>query len=296
MLRPICPSGHTSVEKIAPPLKCLFFPLFCIALGLSAPQLLAWASDAPEKTYAEAFKKEIELAISSLALSSEYDRIIRFWGDRVVEEAWLLAMREGPSLSDSGDMAGPASSYGKHSEKNDALVARRAIQLLDERREKTFSTLNALDALTVTKLTLKIVDAATAFECAQLFRKKPPDQDGKGRSFIALASSLSPSEFREYFGLRAKALELFINGQTEGQVLPDEETKKIKGEYQSLVFKLMKTDLRLLGYVLTGQKYSNLPDSDVCQYGRALLQSVTSGESTYAQKKSLLFVQGKLKR
>jgi hypothetical protein len=214
----------------------------------------------------------------------------------VAEDAWLLVMREEVGVSGSSDMANSSSPNGKHSVKNDALVARRAIELLDERREKTFSTLNALDAFTVSKLTLKIVDTATAFECAQLFRKKPPNQDGKGRSFIALASSLPPSEFREYFGLRAKALELFVNGQTEGQVLPNEEIEKIKGEYQSLVFKLMRTDLRLLGYVLTGQKYSNLPDSDVCQYGRALLQSVTSGESTYAQKKSLLFVQGKLKR
>lgn len=268
----------------------------CVALGLSAPQLLAWASDAPKKTYAEALKQEIELTISSLALSSEYDQAIRSWGEMVAEDAWLLVMREEVGVSGSSDMANSSSPNGKHSVKKDALLARRAIELLDERREKTFSTLNALDAFTVSKLTLKIVDAATAFECAQLFRKKPPDQDGKGRSFIALASSLPPSEFREYFGLRAKALELFVNGHTEGQVLPNEEIEKIKGEYQSLVFKLMRTDLRLLGYVLTGQKYSNLPDSDVCQYGRALLQSVTSGESTYAQKKSLLFVQGKLKR
>ena len=275
----------------------LWFLAFAfVALGLSTLQLSVLASDAPKKTYAEAFKQEIELTISSLALSSEYDQTIRAWSEHVAEYAWLLVMREEAGVSGSRDMENSSSSNGKHSVKNDALVARRAIELLDERREKTFSTLNALDAFTVSKLTSKIVDAATAFECAQLFRKKPPNQDGKGRPFIALASSLSPSEFREYFGLRAKALELFVNGQTEGQVLPDEEIEKIKGEYQSLVFKLMRTDLRLLGYVLTGQKYSNLPDLEVCQYGRALLQSVTSGESTYAQKKSLLFVQGKLKR
>jgi hypothetical protein len=283
--------------------KLASFPLWslpsvCFALGLSlsALQPSVFAYEASKKAYEEAFKQEIELAISSLGLSSEYDQTIRTWGDQVVEEAWLLAMREGSGLSDSSDMDGPPSSNGKHSEKNEALVARRAIQLLDERREKTFSTLNALDAFTVSKLTLKIVDAATAFECAQLFRKKPPDQDGEGRSFLALASSLPPKDFESYFALRVKALKLFVRGQTEGQVLPDEQIEKIKGEYQSLVFKLMRTDLRLLGYVLTGQKYSNLPDSDVCQYGRALLQSVTSGESTYAQKKSLLFVQGKLKR
>jgi hypothetical protein len=273
-----------------------FLAFALVALGLSTLQLSVLASDAPKKAYAEAFKQEIELTISSLALSGEYDQAIRSWGEMVAEDAWLLVMREEVGVSGSSDMANSSSPNGKHSVKKDALVARRAIQLLDERREKTFSTLSASDALTVSKLTLKIVEAATAFECAQLFRKKPPDQDGKGRSFIALASSLPPSEFRHYFGLRAKALELFVNGQTEGQVLPNEEIEKIKGEYQSLVFKLMRTDLRLLGYVLTGQKYSNLPDSDVCQYGRALLQSVTSGESTYAQKKSLLFVQGKLKR
>jgi hypothetical protein len=267
-----------------------------VALALCVVGRSAFASEARGEAFSVAFKQEIELTISNLALSDEYDQAIRSWGEMVAEYAWILVMREDVGVPGLSDMANASSSNGKHSVKKDALVVRRAIQLLDERREKTFSTLSALDALTVSKLTLKIVDAATPFECAQLFRKKPPDQDGKGRSFIALASSLPPSEFREYFGLRAKALELFVNGHTEGQVLPNEEIEKIKGEYQSLVFKLMRTDLRLLGYVLTGQKYSNLPDLEVCQYGRALFQSVTSGESTYAQKKSLLFVQGKLKR
>jgi hypothetical protein len=112
-----------------------------------------FASDVSKKAYTEAFKQEIDLAISSLALSSEYDQIIRSWGNQIVEDAWLLAMREGYGLSDSSDMAGPASSHGKHSEKNESLVAHRVIQLLDERREKTFSTLNASDAFTVTRLT-----------------------------------------------------------------------------------------------------------------------------------------------
>ncbi len=116
------------------------------------PQLSAWTSDAPKKTYGKAFKQEIELTISSLALSSEYDQTIRAWSEHVAEYAWLLVMKEGAGVSGSSDMATSSSSNGKHSVKREALVARRAIELLDERREKMFSTLNALDAFTVSKL------------------------------------------------------------------------------------------------------------------------------------------------
>ena len=84
----------------------LWFLAFAfVALGLSTLQLSVLASDAPKKAYAEAFKQEIELTISSLALSGEYDQAIRSWGEVVAEDAWLLVMREEVGVSGSSDMA-----------------------------------------------------------------------------------------------------------------------------------------------------------------------------------------------
>ena len=262
-----------------------------LVFALSMP-VLARSVDAP-LDFSEAFSKEIEHQIAESQLPLAYSQKVNAWGARLIGGAWRLVQIEEPSLFEKNNSKANSASY--EPDKSSEEIARRALLLMDMKREKMFSTLGASEALEATRLTLLIARAASPFECAQIFRKKAPNEDNKGRPFIRLASELSMDDFDRYLRLRVTALDRFVDGIVEYETLKSSEASRITQSYRAKILSMVRKDIRILGHVLAGKKYSHLPDEDLCRYGLALLGSVVSGDEGVSSKRALLFVQGKLK-
>lgn len=243
--------------------------------------------------FSEAFAREVDYQTVESQLPLAYSQKVNAWGAELIGGAWRLVQIEDPSLFERNNSKANSASY--EPDKSLDELARRALRLLDTNREKMFSTLRASEALEATRLTLLIARSATPFECAQLFRKKNPNEGNKGRSFIRLASELSMEDFDSYLRLRVIALNRFVDGAVEYETLESSEASRIVQSHRAKILSLVKKDMRLLGHVIAGKKYSHLPDEDLCRYGLALLGSVVAGDVSVARKKALLFVQGKLK-
>ena len=177
---------------------------------------------------------------------------------------------------------------------SDAEAKEWGFNLLLTIRNNSILKLSSKDQFELLMVNTLIIAKMSDYECAQYFRKKRTDENGKGRPIFEIAMNLEIGVFKKYIEGYEKAFMLLVNNRDESTKLSGDELGKIKFEFGQLFTALNKEKPFISEFFRSGKSFSTGVDSDVCKIGSSLLDLIVGGDRGMAQKRTSAYLNSQL--
>ena len=233
-----------------------------------------------QKQMKDILVKTVEETLVSSNLNGDYKQTLKFHLERLMYNEQMINLFEKMTNENSVTSIADAEKMG--------------FVVMVGLREKSLQTLSNDDLYKLLKLNHDAMSKMTDYECAQYIKKKRTDEDSLGRSLYEILGNLSISSFKEYLGYYDKAFANLFSNKTNAIKLNDNELLQVKTEFLILMRELVTKDKFVSDFLSSNKSFAVSSNSDVCRFGKELLNVMVSGDAENAKKRVSAFINGQL--
>ena len=253
--------------------KLIFILMICSFASLAQAELT-------QKQMKDILIKTVEETLVSSNLNGEYKQTLRYHLESVMYNEQIKNMLQKMINENSVSSIADAEKIG--------------FVVMVGLREKALLTLSNDDLYKLLKLNHDAMSKMTDYECAQYIKKKRTDEDSLGRSLYEILGNLSISSFREYLRYYDKAFANLFSNKTNAIKLNENELLQVKTEFKNLMRELLERNKFVSEFTSTNKSFAESSNSDVCRFGKELLNVMVSGDAENAKKRVSAFINGQL--